>query len=65
MVKSSTSSIFFRGEKSQNSPKFFELKLVSLDLKEKKRKFRLKLMMTKLGAKKKKSPSDNTLLYLL
>ncbi len=63
MVKSSTSSILFPGEKSPNSAKFLELKLVSLDLKEKKRKFRLKLMMTKLGAKKK-NPLLTTLCFI-
>jgi hypothetical protein len=35
--KSSTSRVFFPGEKSSNSPKFFEQKLVSLDLKGKKK----------------------------
>lgn len=65
MVKSSTSSILFPGEKSPNSAKFLELKLVSLDLKEKKKEISLKADDDKIGGKKKKSPSDNTLLYLL
>jgi hypothetical protein len=70
MVKSTTSRVFFPGEKSPNFPKFFDRKLVSLDLKGKKKEFsNLKLMMTnyitKLEKKIKKSPSDNTLLYLL
>jgi len=47
MVKSSTSSVFFPGEKSPNFPKFLERKLVSLDLKEKEKKIsNLQLMMT-------------------
>jgi hypothetical protein len=42
MVKSHTSSVFFLAErKSPNFPKFFERKLVSLDLKEKKKTFEL------------------------